>query len=378
MNTIETVACTIAIMLLIVGPASSLTRTISYTNDNIYTLIRNSNGKYWEPTTANIQVAINDLGNSSGYVWLPGNKTFYLTKTVVVWKNITLDMGGCEFKLPYGTDINVVELKDGAGIKNGVIDVSGHQGDDKTGYDRFTTNTSFSVPHACIFLNASSYIHSAHIENMCLESISDGYQSVWQDPPIYYSNDYTGRGYGIYLYASNVSVPQLITNVKVSDIYTCNFYHAIFIHNERHPVGSENGAHIDGNTFEMLKSNADSYYINISRNTDVDRDKCSTSGNVFNLLQFQTGRGSWWGGDEITWRMITTDGYGNMFTNIMGWDSSYLHGDGNWIVFTSDSDHCYISGRCRLDGALINDGQNNTLFDYGWSELTVKTCITKE
>ena len=117
--------------------------------------------------------------------------------------------------------------------------------------------------------------------------------------------------------------------------------------------------------------------INISRNTDVDRVKCSTSGNIFNLLQFQTGMSSYWGGDQISWRIITADGYRNIFTNIMGWDADALRGDGNWIIFTSDSDHCYINGRSGLTERCIDNGQNNTRLCFGWSELTIDSLITK-
>ncbi|MCD4739609.1 right-handed parallel beta-helix repeat-containing protein [archaeon] len=50
----------------------SVTRTISDSQDNKETLIRNSNGNYWEPIGANIQVAIDDVAMSGGgKVWLP-------------------------------------------------------------------------------------------------------------------------------------------------------------------------------------------------------------------------------------------------------------------------------------------------------------------
>ena len=66
------------------GSASSQNRIISISSDNIYTMIRNSNGNNWEANSINIQKAINDPNNKSGIVWLPGNKEFYLTKTIVV------------------------------------------------------------------------------------------------------------------------------------------------------------------------------------------------------------------------------------------------------------------------------------------------------
>lgn len=360
------IVCTIGLILLTGAAASSVTRIISVNNDNVYTMIYNSNGKYWEATTANIQKAINDLDNNSGTVWLPGNKTFIFNSTLIIHKNITLDMGGCSFQIDPNSNITMVEMKDGSTIKNGNIDVALHN-------DHHDSDTKFWEPHSCIYLNASSYIKSATISNMNLESISKGYNE-----PDYYDDTYTGRGYGIHLHATNVSVPQLITNVNVECLYTRNFYHAIFIQNERHPINNEPGAHIDDNIFERLFNDADSYYINVSRNTNVDRTNCSTSRNVFNLIQFQTGRSNYWGGDEITWKLIITDGYGNIFTNIMGWDHNWLRGDEYWVILTSDTDHCYISGRCFLSTYCINNGQDNTIFDNGDSTLIISSVVTKQ
>jgi len=50
-----------------------VTRTITDTSDTIDTYIKNSNGKYWEASFDNIQLAINDLNTThgGGTVWLP-------------------------------------------------------------------------------------------------------------------------------------------------------------------------------------------------------------------------------------------------------------------------------------------------------------------
>lgn len=47
----------------------SVTRNITDSMDNKETLIRNSKGNYWEPTGANLQAAIEDLGED-GFVWV--------------------------------------------------------------------------------------------------------------------------------------------------------------------------------------------------------------------------------------------------------------------------------------------------------------------
>lgn len=348
------------LLLLATISVSSLTRRISSTNDNVYTLIRNSNGKYWEATSGNIQLAVDDLNNNSGTVWLPGNKTFYLTATLIIHRNVVLDMGGCAFKLPNGVNTNVVELKDGAGIKNGVIDVAGH-------HSNFTTNTSFDMPSACIYLNASSCIDSATIDCMFLNAISDGYNLMGPDPPRFYSSNYSGLGYGIYLHATNDSVPQKISNVSVKYVYLRSFKIGIYINNERNPASGEDGAFIQGNNFENLCFDSTSYGINITRVTSASKGVCGTSFNRFDQVQFQTGNGSWWGGEEISWSYLgRVDGTGNSFTNMMLWDYSGNHrGSGPAINFTSDSDHCYLHIYGCGDSWFSNNGSDNTILLVG-------------
>ncbi len=362
------------LLILTVGSAGSVTRTITSTSDNIYSLIKNSNGNYWEANSNNIQIAINDLDNNHGTVWLPGGRTFYLTNTLVIQENVILDMGGSEFRLPAGVNINVVELKDSSTIRNGVIDVSGqqHDGTWPPPGSAWSTNTSFSTPSACIYLDASSYIESASIEYMSLESISDGYNLMGPTPPRFYSSNYLGLGYGIYLHASNTNTPQRISNINVKHVYLRAFEIGIFINNERNPADGENGAFIQYNNFEYLWFYGTSYGIEISRNSNVDKDRCSVGYNRFNMIQFQTGKPSYWGGEELTWGIICTDGRGNSFTNIMMWDYTGNHrGNGPAIYFTSDSENCYLHIYGLADGWLSNSGSNNNLLLVGENEVNL-------
>jgi hypothetical protein len=366
MNKRKIIIFIVATIILLLVEIAASTRTISISNDSYYKMIRNSNGKCWEATTDNIQIAINDLDNSSGTVWLPGNKVFIFTKTLIIYKFITLDMGGSSFKISDWGNITMVEMKDGSAIINGNIDVANH-------HDTHDARTNFWEPHAAIYLNASSYIESPTlIQNMHLDSIGKGYNL-----PGFYDDTYTGRGYGIYLHASNVNVPQLITNVRVENLYTRNFYSAIYIHNERHPTTGQYGARIEGNSFERLIDCGDSYYIKIKRDTTVSQEKCSTSRNVFNLIQFQAGRPAYWGGDQISWNLLVTDGSGNIWKNVMGWDPSFLRGNGTEIILTSDSYHCFVSGRCGITGRCINSGLDNTLLDTTMSILNGNSLIIK-
>ena len=538
------IICVTALILL-TASALSLARTISSTNDNIYTMIRNSKGNYWETNESNIQIAIDDLVPGGGTVWLPGATAFFINETVVIKENVILDMKGASIEVPDDGNLTMVELKNGAGIKNGVIDVAGHVGSHTrgTGSSDFKTYTNFTEPNSAIFLNATSNIESALIENMALESIGLGYNNdvyhyftiyfnsstensfwensgnlvdgststyavgndtdsirlnnntynpsyqqggygprnitevylrayveqsnesknvtltpffangslgdihllsnessggytdwvnitgdtgapstwAWSDlenldcysnasvesghnvsvsrieirvytnsTPAFYDPDYSGRGYGIHLYAGNYSVPQKISGVTVKSSSFRNFKNAIFLQNERDPQGNEPGAHIDGNTFEDLWIDANEHGIVMSRNTNAPRENCSISGNVFNLLGFQPGGGGWWGGDGITWSHITISGYGNVFTNIMCWDPALLRTEPDGVrcnyngyenctsvILTNDSLNTYMMGRCAFDSYMVNNGTNNIFLDTSWSALNTSSVITK-
>ncbi len=87
----------------------SVTRSLSDTQDNKDTLVRNSNGKYWEPTGANIQAAIDDVASSGGgTVWVGSDIT--LTSTINMKDNVQLDFLNNEVTL--NNDIEFVRFED--------------------------------------------------------------------------------------------------------------------------------------------------------------------------------------------------------------------------------------------------------------------------
>jgi len=112
---------TLSVLIVAFYLVGSVTRSISTVQDNEESLIRNSNGNYWEATGNNIQLAINDAG-SKGIVWLPGGTTLIASSTVVLGQNALLDMGGARI-VPSG-NFNVIELRSGSMLSDGVIDVS--------------------------------------------------------------------------------------------------------------------------------------------------------------------------------------------------------------------------------------------------------------
>jgi len=92
------VAC--FLICLSVVSVMSVTRTITDTSDNVDTFIRNSNGKYWEATGANIQTAIDDLNNSgwAGWVKIPVGTYMIPTGSPIRTYNLTMTLQGTASK----------------------------------------------------------------------------------------------------------------------------------------------------------------------------------------------------------------------------------------------------------------------------------------
>lgn len=349
------VTITIIFCLMMISSTVIASRLITNSSDDIFTKIVSSNGKTWTATANNIQAAINDLNNKTGVIYLPGDQTFYLQSTLKIWRNIILDMGGAELRLPAGICTNVVELKDNSGIKNGVINVAGHQAPVKK------SNTSFTVPYAAIYLNASSYIESASIENMHLESISDGY-NMTPNEPFYVTANSSGRGYGIHFHATNTSVPQKISGVYVDRVFFRSFRLAIYLNNERNST-TGNGAYLNNNFFHNLVLHSCSWGINFTR--VVNNDRCNISYNTIDRGINQAGDGSYWGGEWLTHAVIKIDGRNNYIKNMIVWDFTANHvGDGlHGVYFTDKSSYNYMRIPVVNSNYYNDSGENNTFIN---------------
>jgi len=304
-----------------------ITQTIPDTHSDIETYIKNSKGNYWRATGDNIQAAINDLDNTSGTVWLPGSTTLAVNSTIVLWNNVILDMGGCVLK-PSG-DFDVIDVRESSTLKNGIIDVS-----DIDDFD-----------HACIVINGIHFIdtkeNTTKIFNMELQSANQ-------------------KGTGIYLHVDDDE--QAIGWVRCNVIRTESFEYAIHIHCDND--GDSCGSWINGNTFIDLRGSNDKYFIYIERNTEVSEPYSACSGNIFNTIQYQTSKN--------TECIIRTDGYANIFDNIILWDWNHADPGKTSIEFTSDTKQCYISFRGGSDG-LVDNGFKNTILNYGKSDLKIRS-----
>ncbi len=282
------------------------------------TYIKNSKGNYWKPLAENIQHAINDLDNTSGTVFLPGNTVFETNETLILRENVILDMGGCILK-PL-RDFHVIDLRGSSNVKNGIIDVS--KVDDYS--------------HACLLISGVHFIdtqeNSIKIFNMELQSENH-------------------QGKGIYFYVDDDE--QAIGWVRCNVIRTESFEYAI--HLNCNNAGESYGSWINGNTFTDLRGRNDKYFIYIERNEEVKEPWSATSGNIFETIQYQT--------TENSECVIYNEGWGNMFSNVMIWDWQLAGEDKKSIKLTSATRNCFLSYRGGSDD-LLDEGVSNTIIDY--------------
>ena len=90
---IEVVGMIFFMITLLTVSVLSVNRTITDVGDSSYTLIRNSKGHYWDPTGANLQLAINDLGDDGGTITV-GSDISLSSELRLTYNDINLDFGG--------------------------------------------------------------------------------------------------------------------------------------------------------------------------------------------------------------------------------------------------------------------------------------------
>ena len=123
-------ASMVILLLLAVGIGSvmSVTRTITDSSDDVETFIRNSNGRYWAATGANIQVAIDDL-TTGGTVSLPEcNISVSSSITLLDDVNILGVGKASQLYLADGADVDVLQITGKSNICIEKIYIDGNNG----------------------------------------------------------------------------------------------------------------------------------------------------------------------------------------------------------------------------------------------------------
>ena len=329
----------ILLMILIsISNVSSVTRTISSTQDTVDTFIRNSNGKYWDATAwdayLNIQAAIDELGTiydgTKGYVWLPSQTAFEIYSTIEIDDNIVVDMQGATFEAV--DDIDIVEMSPGCELRNGIITTIDNDLEDSGGFHS-----------ACIVFDAGETDNFGDeittIENLQLESTNQNGTGVL------FNCD--GNG-------------EFISFVTVRDVTTDHFDYGFHLNCSGGTSGS--GSYINSNRFYNIKGDEDSKFIYLERNTGEAHGDSDVDGNSFYSFDFQSG--------TETECVVYTEGRYNGFNGFI-WDWS-IAGGSNSIEFSSDTQRCYST----IYGGypdVVDSGFMNTFVDYEYSELDIET-----
>lgn len=273
-------AVMLALTLLSIPAAMSLTRTISDSHDDMASFIVNSNGNYWEATSSNIQAAIDDLhpqipinggyGGTLGFVWLPSGRNFTTDSTLVIGRSVILDMQGSTI-IPSG-NFDVIKMRDSSQLRNGVINVSSVGNFDKSAIT-FNATDGFSIKE-----------HLSMVKNM--ELVSGGL-----------------RGKGIYLNTEGSADQCIIATFR--DIKTREFEYGILINHT-----GTGDAFINGNIFSNIEGYGDKYFITFYE------EQQEVTGNYFQNVRCYCTNNT----EYVVWN----NGQANSFDNIVAynWDSN--------------------------------------------------------
>lgn len=288
-------------------------RWINDSSDNIDSFVRNSNGKYWEATGANIHLALANLGDSGGTVWLAGNATYDPSSMITVGEGVTLDMQRSVIKPT--SSYNIVYLKEGAEIKNGEID---------------TTGITMNNNHACVLIDGNetfTYVRTA-INNM------------------FFDGKYNeSQGTAIKFYCHPDSNLDYIMWVSVSDVVIQYYNKAI----EFDVIQGSDSDFCNGNVFNNILIDESAYGIHATND--------HSNGNMFTNIQFESG----WKTKEV---IKSNQSHCTFEIDVYDWNHSsrnYPQTGYYAFNFSSDSQDNFIrnTGSGYLDIDVRNEGSRN-------------------
>jgi len=310
----EIIGALLFIALLVAISAESVTRTITDSTDNSYTLIRNSKGNYWAATGANLQTAINDLGSGGGTVWVGSDIT--LSSALNIGNYTIVDFEGHNVIL--GSDVSFINLTGGvwySTIRNVNVKISNGQTKD------------------VICLYAPPGMGWAYRKRFNLFENINIINS--------YANNYAWTGIHLYLHVG-VNNP----NGRASMVF--NTFRKITMNDCKTGIllGSDNcDAYGGGNSFDDIL--IDGYTTGVEFKINPSAIGLGFSESVFNHVKLQTAARSTDGFCNIT-------GNDNHFDHCLIWD---------WYAATSPNHEWSITN--RADQTYINADYMSDLSDAG-------------
>lgn len=192
------IKASIIITILLIGSISgvwAVTRTISGTQDNIETFIRNSNGKYWTATASNIQLAIWDLNDTGGTVYGVGNQTEITISTSITITQSNIIFRDFKLKLDDSVDDAIIKIGDGTNSYENIrilfCVLDGNKANNAVGYGiYFNTHITNSYVKDCYISECDNNAIMLYSTSLATGNHYNHFMSI---------NTYHCSGYSIYI-----------------------------------------------------------------------------------------------------------------------------------------------------------------------------------
>lgn len=310
-----------------VGDGSGLTGVPGGGTGLSVTNITNSNGKEWLPTGANLQAAIYDIGNNTGWVSVPAT-VILVTSTIIGAQKCNIYFNGAT--LYATTDIDVLRVRPQQIISDVSINVS----------------QVASFTKACIILNGSDDF-SSRANGTVLRNINL-YGGSTQD------------GTGLYLYVSTDPTDPQLGFCVFDTLYISSFYRGIYLRNTA--TTASGGGWINSNLFSNIRGRACNYFIFLDNKEGEGATSVisATSGNIFENIHYQPSSGT----DTYC---ISVEGNRNCFWGVNCWDWSSF-GDSTEMFrlnFTANDTMIYSplnAGGTNLDNKVVDSSVYSIFF----------------
>ena len=328
---IEIVLAVVFIISLGVASVASVTRTISNTQDTVYTLIRNTNGNVWDVSQANLQAAINDLGSDGGTVWVGSD--FSTSATTIVQDHVTVDL--CGHEITYTGSGHCIRLRWGSRIQNGCLDLQ---------------NANLGDDDAAIYVDGADQI-AVRKNNQYSTQVTGASHMVLL------SGGSVGEqsGTGVLLKCDSTSSLEYIEFTRWDDISTCFFKYGYHL---ACPGGSTSRDNfVNSNQFLNCFDESSKIAIYLTRNQALNHVQSGVDGNMFHNMVLQARSGYW--GVHTDYGLWTEGDYG--FFNIMTWD---FDGIRKYYLDEADCNILSVSGGFSTSVTEAS-GSHNNIFNMG-------------
>jgi len=313
----EVIGTIFLLIILTVASVISITRTISNTQDNVVTFIRNSKGNYWDATSSNIQVAINDLSSQGGTVWLPAS-TYTITNTIEIKPNVALEAYGA--KLVVNANVNAIQMRPYSKLVGGVIDTSGY---------------GVNYNKAAIYLDGADQFNT--FKTVTVHDVQiKGSPSGW---------DYANAGSGIRINCISDTTIKNCYSAHFHNIWIMNFKYGVYL--ESGKSGSAAGGACCGNIFDVFTFHNCKYAIYLSKLAG----STGTDGNIFSNYMIQP---------YASWKIedVHIEGDYNIFYGfVFDADGVIYH-----LLSNANNNRIIEGGAMTIESSqYVDDGTNNAV-----------------